>query len=391
MAAQSRYQDNTSSDESFDWSSDSAPKTKRKSTRKTKSSDAKGKITIAEGPIKKAKKPGRKPLAKVTVLPSDPKLKRKAQNRAAQRAFRERKEQFVNELQEQMRELQALKEKREKELTRENARLKKENERLKEENYVLKDAKFTFEFPHKRRASDKSQPARLVSPPITDNQHNDDVLSITSPLSNEEECGELSDYNGGKTSTASDSTSSVPACTFDATNSTSNGSNFAPDFSFTPTQETSDLFSGKDNLFLKDYRVPANEADFLIQNEPLPQLFGDEVDLFSIENPAPFSTSELDPLFSEEMQNLVEKDSLLNCAPENEKPCKSKLLAVLGKAKGANRRMYQIHNDVKSYCPDLNLDQLCEDLKRKITFDSNHILTDEDVDLYIECIQRNKS
>lgn len=296
-----------------------------------------------------------------------------------------------------MRELQAAKEKREKELAKENARLKKENERLREENYILKDAKFTFEFPHKRRTtSDKSNPPEIISPPITADdrlssspQHHDDILSINSPLSNEEECGELSDY---KTSTStSNSTSSVPAATFDSNN---NNTTTTPDFSFETTQETSDLFSGKDNLFLTDYRVPVNESDYLIQpqqNEPLPQLFGNEIDLFGIDSPAPFNTSELDPLFSEQMQSLVEEDTLLNCAPENEKPCKSKLLAVLGRARGANRRMYQIQEDVKSYCPDFNLDQLCEDLKRKITFDSNHILTDEDVDLYIECIQRSKS
>lgn len=390
MTAHTRYQDNMSSDDSFEWSSDSSLKTRRKSKRKTKTNDSIIKTTI-DGPIKKAKKPGRKPLAKVTVLPSDPKLKRKAQNRAAQRAFRERKEQFVNELQEQMRELQAAKDKREKELSKENARLKRENERLKEENYILKDAKYAFEFPHKRRASDKSQPAPLVSPPDEQQQHFNsyDVLSINSPLSNEEECGELSDCNhGGKDSSASDSTSSLSAATFDNVVSTT------PDFSYIPTEETSDLFGAKDNLYLTttDYRLPTSTADndFSTSNEPLPQLFGNEIDLFGIDSPAPFNTTELDPLFSEQMQALVEQDTLLNCAPENEKPCKKKLLAILGKAKGANRRMYQIHNDVKSYCPDFNLDQLCEDLRRKITFDSNHILTDEDVDLYIECLQRSR-
>ncbi|CAO3646885.1 unnamed protein product [Mucor hiemalis] len=282
-----------------------------------------------------------------------------------------------------MRELQEAKDKREKELSKENARLKRENERLKEENYILKDAKYAFEFPHKRRASGKSQPTPLVSPP--DEQRSYDVLSINSPLSNEEECGELSDSNNGcKDSTASDSTSSLPAATFDNILSTT------PDFSYIPTEETSDLFSAKDNLYLTttEYCLPT-ENDFSTQNESLPQLFGNEIDLFGIDSPAPFNTTELDPLFSEQMQALVEQDKLLNCAPENEKPCKTKLLAILGKAKGANRRMYQLHNDVKSYCPDFNIDQLCEDLRRKITFDSNHILTDEDVDLYIECLRRN--
>lgn len=234
-----------------------------------------------------------------------------------------------------MKQLQDAKDKREKEFALENARLKKENERLKEENYILKDAKFTFEFPP---GSDKSQP---VSPPVADKG---------------EDCCGLMNYR------------SPPFATFDS--------------SLTNRTDNSDLFNGKS---LTDYRVPASESDFLIQNEPLPQLFGNEMDLFGLDSPAPFNNSSLDPLFSDQMDD---DKTLLKCAPENEKPCKKKILAVLDRAKGANRRMYEIHQDVKSYCPDFNLDQLCDDMKRKITFDSNHILTDADVDLYIECIQR---
>jgi cell division protein FtsB len=332
------------------------------------------------------------------VLPSDPKLKRKAQNRAAQRAFRERKEQFVNELQEQMRELREAKEKREKELALENARLKKENEQLKEENYLLKDAKFTFEFPQSKGAStsgeigfnthktDKFKPIPIVSPPITDLSSpergnpppSESLSSAGSVLSDaceeSSKCGELSDYQ-----TTSNSASSVAAAHFP--------SNTVPEFSFS-TDET-DLFNGKDNLYLTDYRVPSNESDFLIQNESLPALFGTEMDLFGVASPSQYEASELDPMFSEQMHSRVEKDAILKCAPENQKPCKQKVLAVLSRARGANRKMYQVNQDVKSYCPGFNLDQLCEDLRRKITFDSNHILTDADVDLYIECIQRH--
>lgn len=139
-----------------------------------------------------------------------------------------------------------------------------------------------------------------------------------------------------------------------------------------------DTSLGASESLLTDYRAPASDPDFLIQNEPLPQLFGNEMDLFGLESP---------PLFNN-FNNDVEDKPLLQCAPENEKPCKTKLLAVLDRAKGANRRLFEIHQDVKSYCPDFNLDQLCKDLKRKITFDSNHILSDADVDLYIQCIQR---
>ncbi|KAI9343821.1 hypothetical protein BD770DRAFT_397922 [Pilaira anomala] len=370
---QHNYEDSIASDDSFDWSSDSAPKSKRRTTRKTKNSDTKKtkKNATADNAIKKANKPGRKPFAKVNVLPSDPKLKRKAQNRAAQRAFRERKERFVTELQEEIRQLQQTTDKREKELALENARLKKENKRLKEENYILKDAKFTFEFPSKtNKIMGKSQPnSPIVSPSdqlSPENQHSE--LSMGSSLSGEEDTLTLPEtYNQDLTHQGI--SSPLPATT--TTTSFVGPTTTDPaKLSLTPTMDI-------------------NEQDYLSQTEPLPQLFGNEMDLFGVDSPAPFSTPQLDPLFSEQMQSVVDEDNFLKCAPENEKPCKKKIIAVLDRARGTNRRMYEVHQDVKSYCPDINLDQLCDDLRQKITFDSNHILTDADVDLYIECIQRN--
>lgn len=381
---------------------------------------------IAKGPIKKAKKPGRKPLESVAVsvfflpdvpfvwhpnqvLPSDPKLKRKAQNRAAQRAFRERKEQFVNELQDQMRELQQAKEKREKELFAENARLKRENEKLKEENYLLKDAQFTFQYsaakdqdaddqqqPTENKA--KSTPIPLVSPPNTDdqamlsspdmdNQSQADKSIFSCGCEDSSKCGELSDYQGGSTS---DSARSMPETATETKE---------PEFTFNSTTTNADqspfnLFHGKENPFLSNYRVPtssaSNETDFLIQNEPLPALFGAEMDFFGAPDLANYEQNgELDAFFSEQMQALVDQEALLKCAPDNEKPCKKKVLGMLRRSRGANRSIAQINQDVKSYCPDFNLDQLCEDLKKKITFEPHHTLTEDDVDLYIECIQRH--
>ena len=52
-----------------------------------------------EGADKTAKKPGRKPLT------SEPTSKRKAQNRAAQRAFRERKEKHLKDLETKVEDL----------------------------------------------------------------------------------------------------------------------------------------------------------------------------------------------------------------------------------------------------------------------------------------------
>ncbi|KAI8636944.1 hypothetical protein BD408DRAFT_486552 [Parasitella parasitica] len=397
IKSQSRYRDDDdlSSDGSFDWSSDSAPKTKRKSARKV-SPTANKASAAAKGPIKKAKKPGRKPLESVNVLPSDPKLKRKAQNRAAQRAFRERKEQFVSELQDQMCQLREAKEKREKELSAENARLKQENEKLKEENYLLKDAQFTFQFPSKKTddplqaRTDKSMPIPSVSTPNTDDQimlsypdmdsQSPTEASISGfDCENGSNCGELSDYRGDSTSDSLPESSLIQGA-----------ETREPGFTLHHSADLDSsysLFNGKDSPLLNDYCVPSTEADFLIQGEPLPALFGTEMDLFGAN--ALEGNTELDGFFSEQTQALVEQHTIRKCRSENEKPCKKKILGMLRRARGTNRSLAEINQDVKSYCPDFSLDQLCDDLKKKITFDPHHTLTDDDVDLYIECIQRN--
>ncbi|KAI8086414.1 uncharacterized protein BX664DRAFT_157211 [Halteromyces radiatus] len=102
---------------------------------------------------------------------SDPKNKRKAQNRAAQRAFRERKEKHVVELQERIRQLEEEKSTKEVDLETENAKLKDELEKLRQENYALKDAKFTFEYPpHDTKnitANIISNTQPLDSPPLS--------------------------------------------------------------------------------------------------------------------------------------------------------------------------------------------------------------------------------
>ncbi|KAI9490750.1 hypothetical protein BDB00DRAFT_768352, partial [Zychaea mexicana] len=78
-------------------------------------------------PIKIRKKPGRKP------NPASPAL-RKAQNRAAQRAFRERKEKHLRELEVAIKQVREQRDK----FHTENEQLKSDNDILKSENWYLK-------------------------------------------------------------------------------------------------------------------------------------------------------------------------------------------------------------------------------------------------------------
>lgn len=70
-------------------------------------------------------------------------LKRKEQNRAAQRAFRERKEKHVKDLEDKVAAL----EEKNKEAQNENSNLRDLLARLQEENLALKQAQFTFSMP----------------------------------------------------------------------------------------------------------------------------------------------------------------------------------------------------------------------------------------------------
>ncbi|KAI8059990.1 uncharacterized protein B0P05DRAFT_270026 [Gilbertella persicaria] len=87
------------------------------------------------------KKPGRKPMPdeeSFSDLDQDPKVKRKAQNRAAQRAFRERKERYVKELEIKIKQIQDAHLVTTTQLVRENQQLRSVIYRLESENYALK-------------------------------------------------------------------------------------------------------------------------------------------------------------------------------------------------------------------------------------------------------------
>jgi hypothetical protein len=69
--------------------------------------------------------------------------KRKAQNRAAQRAFRERKERHVKDLEAKVAEMEQVTNK----MQEENAQMKSKLAKLEAENSILKGSNYTFTFP----------------------------------------------------------------------------------------------------------------------------------------------------------------------------------------------------------------------------------------------------
>ncbi|KAF5356297.1 hypothetical protein D9756_004279 [Leucocoprinus leucothites] len=87
-------------------------------------------------------------------------LKRKEQNRAAQRAFRERKEKHVKDLEDKVAELEA---KNEAALS-ENENLRDLLGRLQSENVMLKQSSFTFSMPHKSQPESTTTAPRHFSP-----------------------------------------------------------------------------------------------------------------------------------------------------------------------------------------------------------------------------------
>ncbi|KAI9140435.1 hypothetical protein BKA69DRAFT_512501 [Paraphysoderma sedebokerense] len=108
------------------------------------------------------KKPGRKPST------TEPNSKRKAQNRAAQRAFRERKERYITALETRVKELEEGTDSEKDLLKQENQTLKALIQKLETENYYLKGLSFTFEGPKLQNlptmTTTNANPVRLSSP-----------------------------------------------------------------------------------------------------------------------------------------------------------------------------------------------------------------------------------
>ncbi|KAI7822190.1 hypothetical protein BC939DRAFT_503970 [Gamsiella multidivaricata] len=100
--------------------------------------NARDRDSTAQPPLKTRKKPGRKP------NPASPAV-RKEQNRAAQRAFRDRKERHLQQLENMIKELKDTHHHASVRFQRESQQLKGIIESLQSENYYLREVVFSFE------------------------------------------------------------------------------------------------------------------------------------------------------------------------------------------------------------------------------------------------------
>ncbi|CEP10995.1 hypothetical protein [Parasitella parasitica] len=358
------------------------------------------------------KRAGRKPLDKsqMSDAPLDPKQKRKAQNRAAQRAFRDRKEKHVAELQARIAELEALNATKDEDLIKENEQLKEMLQKVQEENYALKGAQFTFEFPvNDSAAFNTSHPAITDTAAIDKRSMYQTATSGSSMSSNNSYSGEdaehspLSNSHTHEDDSASADTPVNSAFSADPLQfglisppqqeqaPVANSLDFfaVPDNTGLDLQQqqqinsfpTGDLFHGKDDLFA-NYRIPPTSSandDFLFANEDLSNLFGGTDDLFGFDNNAQFN---LNTQFG-----LPETPASRRLHLTSDK--KEMLLCKLKQGQQEGKYIYQIHQDIQQECPDFNLDLLCDELKKKASCSmSTYPLTDHDVDAFVKCLDR---
>ncbi|KAI8061638.1 hypothetical protein BC940DRAFT_310018, partial [Gongronella butleri] len=390
------------------------------------------------------KRPGRKPLDKSTIALDadlDPKAKRKAQNRRAQRAFRERKEQHVSELQDRIKELEDMVSKSDKDLVQENERLKLELKKLQDENYALKDAQFTFEFPPPSQAAANANVKEQEKDASPSNTFSSSDMTPTTPYyqSFVDESSSSSEQSPLSLAQEEDSdantSSATPFLSFGSVSSTTSPyidftsalstdpSSMAAAFA-TPTAtdlatmdattqallasvqvqphapmanteatNTTNTTNATTNATLHDTNN-ASAAEFK-------QLFHGKDDLFTGYR-APttdltltddvlfdgFSSlfDDSDPLYNFPSQQQHTKFSLGDFYfPDQHKVKHEALEQSLLQAKNDGLRAYEVQKELKQ-CPDFNLDALCDDLNAKASCsESKYVLSDHDVKLYMRC------
>ncbi|RCH78313.1 hypothetical protein CU098_000785 [Rhizopus stolonifer] len=319
-----------------------------------------------------SKKSGRKPLlekpAKDGII--DPKQKRKAQNRAAQRAYRDRKDKQMAELQARITELEEMNANKDQSLVKENNELKdlikklqEENNSLKkpvDENYALKNTQFTFEYPTNPIQEDVYQILNTKDEPY---QLFNNTKDMSRPFYNN------STHDDGY-HTLSNSSSSSTEDAGQSSPSSSNGS-----FSHKTPADVLDnpllnqsfdnnlLIHGEEDLFPN---FPILDDNSLFPNEDLTTLFGNDSDPFNL--------------------NMAQQFGLPDVATTK----KHKWLEKLKLSKERGQYLYDFHNELKKEMPDFNIDALCDDMRRKAQCSqAKYIITDTDIENITHHINNN--
>jgi hypothetical protein len=368
---------------------------------------------------------------------NDPKQKRKAQNRAAQRAFRERKEKHVEELQARIDELEKLNETKDESLIKENEHLKEMLRQLQEENYALKGAQFTFEFPlsennnttqlspftnsgssiaspveqhhlygptsYSSTTGEDASSSSEQSPTSISLTNEDDSPSIDTPAvtfsTDLLQFGLIPSANDANTTTAiSNNTIKNNAddlSFFAPTNSSNDNNNSFSNVNSNATNQlpAGDLFHGKDDLF-SNYREPINVGDdFLFANEDLSNLFAGDNDFFGLSydnnNVLPATSSIPNDLFSINAQFGLPETPAITRMKSLTFEKKLQMYERVKKAKEEGKRVYDLHQELRQEIPEFDLDSLCDDLRDKAKCSmSTYKVSEYDVDAFVKCLDR---
>ncbi|CDH58400.1 predicted protein [Lichtheimia corymbifera JMRC:FSU:9682] len=123
---------------------------------------------------------------------SDSKQKRKEQNRAAQRAFRERKERYVKELEEKIKTLQENHASDNDRLQKENDDLRATIKRMESEMYTLKGAAMAFEMSISKLREAGIEPPSIGSFNCALSPPSSDLQCLATPSSSHDTCNNSS-------------------------------------------------------------------------------------------------------------------------------------------------------------------------------------------------------
>jgi AP-1-like factor len=352
------------------------------------------------------------PIPVLFLLPQptsvDPKQKRKAQNRAAQRAFRERKEKYVKELEDRIAELEATQKNSQDNasavLEKENQQLKELVQKLEAENYLLKGTAFTFDFPISKANISKNTSALVPDAGVQPSTllRNDGVVPSTTdawtpPSSAHDDSGSEPSSPSGLTNSPNTNKSTDPSPASDSLNG-------VPGFSSNNSLTSfGDLSAGNlDSFFDNSAAFDTTAADRFMANH-VPHKSSDEISNSSLFNqyrtPAnaiensTFSETPMPPLFENEFDDYNSFAPLLTPKEESLRETEFFDIDNIGKVHQApDLKNPDAHlNPMQAWellqqhpqFEELEIDDLCNEMKNKATC-TERTLTGEELQKVLE-------